>query len=66
MKRVSSILLFATLVLLLSSCSQRRDNWGYGPPPRPYSIYPSRAYDDAPGGWDVYKGRGSTRVKYSE
>ncbi len=65
MKRTASIALFATLVFLLSSCSPRRSGWGYGPP-RPYSIYPSHVYNDAPGGWDVYKGRGSTRVKYTE
>jgi len=41
---------------------------GYGPGIyRPYAIYPSSVYENAPGGWDVYRGgRGSTRLKYSE
>lgn len=64
MKLAAPLLLLVALVAL-SSC-QRRGGWGYGPPPRPYSIYPSRVYEDPFGGWDVYKGRHSTRIKHTD
>jgi hypothetical protein len=64
MKRLSLLLAFAALASVLASCTPaRRAGLGY----RPYGIYSATVYDDAPGGWDVYRGRGGgTRVKYSE
>ena len=64
MKCLSLLLALAVLASVLSSCTpSRRAGMGY----RPYGIYSSSVYGDAPGGWDVYRGgRGGTRVKYSE
>ena len=64
MKCLSLLLAFAVLASLLASCTpSRRAGMGY----RPFSVYSSPVYDDAPGGWDVYRTRGGdTRVKYTD
>lgn len=63
MKHLLVLLIAAASVLVLASCAGKRNSRvGYGP----YGIYPSTSYHDAPGGWDVYRKGGSTRVKYSE
>ena len=63
MKQISLLVLFGSITLLLSSCNSGRSAVrGY----QPYRIYNSSVYDDAPGAWDVYQSRNSTRVKYTE
>jgi len=66
MKCLSFLFALALLTSLLASCTPaRRAGMGYGY--RPYDIYSSSVYDDAPGGWDVYRSRGGhTRLKYTE
>lgn len=64
MKLSAPLLILVASVLVLSSC-QNRGGWGYGPPPRPYAVYPSHVYADPFGGWDVYKGPRSTRIKHT-
>lgn len=63
MKTLILLLVPGLVVLILSSCTpDRRSGWSS----RPYGVYSSSAYGDAPGGWDVYQRGSSTRVKYSE
>lgn len=69
MKRLTLLLVFGTAAFVLSSCTPaRQTGMGYGPGKyRPYAVYPSSVYENAPGGWDVYRSSGgSTRLKYSE
>ncbi len=63
MKFTTTLLLLGTFALVFSSCN-RRAGRGYGPSPRPYSIYPRSSYQDLPG-WDVYEGRNRTRIKFA-
>ncbi len=64
MKSLSLLLTLAVLTSLFASCAQsRRSGMGY----RPYGAGSSVPYDNAPGGWDVYRVRGGhTRLKYTE
>lgn len=62
MKLFSLLVLVGLIASVLSSCTPaRRGGWGY----RPYGVYSSSVYEDQSGYWDVYRGRSSTRVKYT-
>lgn len=64
MKFPSLILALAVLASLFASCAPaRRSGMGY----RPYGAGSPIPYENAPGGWDVYRVRGGhTRLKYTE
>ncbi len=64
MKCLSLLLAFAVFASLFASCAPARHaGMGY----RPYGAGSTVPYDDAPGGWDVYRVRGgNTRLKYTE
>ena len=63
MKTLILLLVPGLLVLILASCTSNRR---YGWSTRPYGVYSSSVYADAPGGWDIYRSGSSTRVKYTD
>jgi len=64
MKSLSLLLALAAFVSCFVSCAPaRRSGFGY----RPSGAVSSIPYENAPGGWDVYRARGGhTRLKYTE